>query len=175
MRTLPLLCFSLVAGIPLLARADVERTTGVGGAITLSGVAGPSVTHPIGRLTLNATLGLSLSKPDNVPASFGLRGALGAQLALITDEKAELSLGGRVVFGVFHTGGTGGIEGTSGETDGAFGVEIPLRVEWFFAEHVSLHGEVGAVLDVVRSERDGAAFSLGTSHLGAGAGATFHF
>jgi hypothetical protein len=176
MRKLPLLC--LLLSLPAAADEtppSPQRTTGIGGAITLSGVAGPAATHALGPILLNGTLGFSLAKPDGGQTTFGLRLALGAQFVLIQEPRAELSIGGRAIVGLYHGSGSGGVEGQPGYTDGTFGIEVPLRAEWFFAEHASLHGEVGAVLDIVRSDEDGAAFSLGSTHLGAGAGATFHF
>ena len=175
MRKLPLLLLLVCAPALALADDDPSRTTGIGGAITLAGVAGPAATHPLGPILLNGTLGLSLAKPDGGQTSFGLRIALGAQFTLLKEARAELSLGGRAVIGLYHSGGTGGVEGTAGSTDGTFALEVPLRAQWYFADHASIHGEVGAVLDLVRSEQDGASFSLGSTHLGAGAGATFHF
>jgi hypothetical protein len=171
----------LVLGLLLAPDAgarDMNGRLGLGGARTLAGVQGIDVTYWAGRLGLVGTLNIFMGFPEedapDPDAFFKPAVALGAIFPFIANDRAELSIGGRVNLAIAH-----------GETQ--ISLEAPLRIEWYVTDHLSLHGEVGLVIEIVPEEdrlltaaggtdgMNGTGIILGGTNLSAGAGFSFFF
>lgn len=116
---------------------DMSGRLGVGGAQTLGGVRGLDIMYWAGRLGINATTAFTIAKPDGGDTKIGFNLAAGVVYPFVQGDSAELSIGGRLNFGVM--------------TDRSVGIalEAPLRLEWYITDHLSLHGEVGVVFVIV--------------------------
>jgi hypothetical protein len=171
--TAALLALGLVAARDATAK-DMNGRWGIGAARTLGGVQGVDVTYWAGRLGLTGTANLWIGFPDEPQDSFFKPAlAAGVFFPFVASEHAELSIGGRVNLAIAH-----------GDTQLA--LEAPLRLEWYVTDHLSLHGEVGVVIELVPEDRllagagtvggaDGTGIVVGGSHLSAGAGFSFFF
>ncbi len=154
---------------------DMNGRFGIGAAKTLGGVRGLDLIYWAGRLGLNATVNLYWASPEGGDHSIDIRLALGAIYPVISTERAELGIGGRINIGALTGHGT------------EITIEAPLRLEWYVTDHLSLHGEVGLALDLVpdeggslngpapRSSTGDTAFILGATYVTGGGGFTVLF
>lgn len=153
---------------------DLNGRVGVGGARTLGGVQGVDVIYWAGRLGLGGTLGLIFGSPDEGDSALELDLALGVLYPIISREHAELSIGGRVNFGIVKDAGT------------QIAIEGPLRLQWYLTDHLSLFGEVGVVIEIVPEEgrflssaggvgSNGTGIIIGGTYLTGGGGFTVLF
>lgn len=153
---------------------DLNGRFGIGGARTLGGVQGLDVIYWMGRLGLNGTVNLIFGSPDAGDSVFALRIAAGVLLPIINGEHAQLSVGGRVNFGIVKN------------VDTQIAIEAPLRLQWYISDHLSLFAEVGAVFESVPDDgrvlnsaggsgSDGIGVIIGGTYLTAGGGFTVLF
>ena len=156
------------------ARSNDGRIA-LGAAQTLGGVSGIDLVRWFGNIGLNATLGAEFVSPEQGDSGTGVALALGGLYPIASGDSAELTIGGRVDLGYFSRG-----DQSATQID----LELPLRVEWWLAEALSLSVEVGVVVELVPSEgrvlgsgttTEGTGLSLGDSGLVGGAGFHFYF
>lgn len=166
----------LGAGVarPAAARSNDGRLA-LGAAQTLGGVSGIDLVRWFGKVGLNATLGAELVSPEQGDSAKGVALALGGLYPIASADDAELTIGGRVDLAYFSRG-----DQSATQID----LELPLRVEWWLAEALSLSVEVGVVVELVPAEgrvlgsganAEGTGLSLGDTGLVGGAGFHFYF
>lgn len=166
--------FALLRGPEAVAK-DMNGRVGLGAERTLGGVEGLGVTYWVGKIAIDGTVALGFLFPDQGDSGVTLALAGGALFQLIASDSAALLFGGRLNIG------------TAPNTDVQFAIEAPLRLEWWPANHFSLHAEVGLAIDIVGdkggnlvgaggvSPIPGTAFVVGGTYLTAGAGFTVYF
>jgi hypothetical protein len=136
---------------------------GVGGAITLSGLAGLEITyHMSDKLMLNGLIGFANFSPDGDADSTTLIGfAASAFYSLFDHAWADLYFGGRL--GFVSDSGRGGGDLTN------FLIELPLRIEIQLHRRLSLHFETGLAIDFISVDPGMGADSRSTTLIGLGA------
>jgi hypothetical protein len=158
---------------------DMTGRFGVGADQTLGGVGGLSLQYQASRLFgIQLIMGMSFTAPaaDGAEEVTHFDGAVLGFLHLADFDMASLHVG------------AGANIGTRSEFDNQlnFKAEIPLRVEFFLSNHLSLHTDVGVVFDFIQAANDppgpGAPdhesdfiFTFGAADLLGSAGFTFWF
>jgi hypothetical protein len=135
------------------AAKDMNGRFGIGGAQTLGGVRGFDVMYWAGPLAINGTIGFQFGSPSMGDSTTALSLAGGVLFAVLTSDRADLSIGGRINVG------------TRSKEDTQFTLEAPLRIEWYASDHLSFHGEVGVAVELIGdsgSVLDGAGPSFGS-------------
>jgi hypothetical protein len=157
------------------AAKDMNGRVGVGAERTLGGVEGIDVTYWVGKIAIDGTLAIGLSFPDMGDSGVSLSLAGGALFQLLGGDTAGLLFGGRLNIG------------TAPNKDVQIAIEAPLRLEWWPADHFSIHAEVGLAVSIVGdkggnligaggvSPIPGTAFVVGGTYLTAGAGFSVYF
>jgi hypothetical protein len=148
---------------PAAGAKDLGGRFGIGAARTLGGVQGLDVIYWAGRLGLGGTVNLLWANPDEGDSQINITLALGVLYPIISRERAELSIGGRVNLGVFQ------------DQDTHIALEVPLRLQFYITDHLSLFGEVGVVIDLPSGDRnlDGAGTIGGSDGFGLVIGGTY--
>ena len=163
----------------LCARAadakDMNGRVGVGAEKTLGGVEGLDVTYWVGKIAVDGAVSLGFLFPDQGDSGVSIAIAGGVLFQIIASDSAALLFGGRLNIG------------KAPSTDVQFAIEAPLRLEWWAADHFSLHAEVGLAIDIVGDQGGnlvgaggvspipGTAFVVGGTYLTGGAGFSVYF
>jgi len=194
----------LVAALPFAALADEETSSGgdvadedleerldnrghlgIGYQASLGGAQGLTLRFGAGPVVLSGLVGLRLISPDgeDLDTRFGAEFALGVAIPFQRWDGTHFGLGVRAAVGLQHiqvrNEDTGELEGAD-----PFGMafELPLYVEAWLSQRITLIVETGVVLNVIGDENSplrarpaGIEIGLGTGGFFGSAGLAFYF
>lgn len=174
-----------VADEDLEERLDNKGRLGIGYQASLGGAQGLTLRFGAGPVVLSGLVGLRLISPDDsaLDTRFGAEFALAVAIPLQRWNGTHFGLGVRAAMGVQHIQ----VRNTdTNELEGAdpFGMafELPLYVEAWLSQRITLLVETGVVLNVIgdedsplRAREAGIEIGLGTGGLFGSAGLAFYF
>lgn len=158
------LCWSSVA-----SAHNVDGKVGIGYEETLLGLgarqffpgedgSGKLLSHPLpdvraaglagrwylGQIGLEAVGGFDMRVPNGEPNEYGGFLSIGALYNLARAPSVNLAVGLRLITGIARTNDAG----VSGPVRFGFGLEVPIRVEYFFSPNFAIAGAVGPSLAI---------------------------
>jgi len=159
---------------------DGKFAIGYGQGLSQSGVSGLAIDYWVGYVKVGTLVGFDLWFPDEGEGRTRLKASLHAFYAVVRARSANLNIGIR---------GNAGFDVIGEEQATGLGVEIPIEVEFWVTEHVSLTGHVGLTMDILDGDENpllegagmddgkgkGVNLSLGATGFAGGVGFHFYF
>ncbi len=171
----PALCAVALAAPGALAR-EMDGRFGVGLEQTLGGAGGLAIRYFTGpTLAIAGTLGVDMTIVDG-DVSAGVTSSLGAHFQLARSEHAHLSVGLRATLGYRSLDAFRLIDPTATDSDLHVAIEIPLGLEVWLADNLSVGAATGVLVNIVPSggsqlSGDGPGTTAPAGSIGVGLGA----
>ncbi|MBI5610328.1 MAG: hypothetical protein HY902_15735 [Deltaproteobacteria bacterium] len=131
----------------------------------------------VGAVGLEAVLGFDMRSPSGVPNEYGGFLSVGALWNVARAPSVNLAVGLRAVSALARTNTVG----VAGPVRFGFGLELPIRVEYFFSPNFAIAGAVGPTLAInsangnpLTGNRNSYEFALTRGDFGGGIGFTYY-
>lgn len=147
---LPALLAALAPAAPVHAR-EMDGRLGIGLEQSLGGVSGIALRYFTSeKLAVAATLGVDIAIVSG-DVSAGVAASAGFAFQLARSEHAHLSVGARLALGYRSLDAFQIIDPTATESDLHIAIELPIGLELWLADNLSVGASTGVLVDIVPS------------------------